>query len=86
MPIGLLGFGEDAVHVGFLGNVALDSYSLAAGFGDLGDNLVCAFFAGGVVDDDGGSFLGEALCDVGSDALGGSCDYCYFSCELAHFL
>ena len=66
----LLRFLEQAVDVRFLRDIGLNRDGPAALGGDLGDDLVRAGPAGGVIDDDGGSFRGELFGDGGADAFG----------------
>ena len=66
----LLRLGEQALDVGLLRHVGLDGDGLAALAGDLGDDAVGPFLAGGVVDDDGRPLGRQVPGDGGADALG----------------
>ncbi len=55
LAVGLDGGVDDGVRVGELGDVTLDGYGCAAGFGDGVDCFIGAGFVGGEVDDDGGA-------------------------------
>jgi hypothetical protein len=48
---------EEAIYISFFGYVSLNCHGFASRAGDLGDDLVRAFLAGGIVDDDGGALL-----------------------------
>jgi len=47
------GFGEKAIDIGFLRDVRLHGDGFAALAGDVGDDAIRAFFARGIIDDDG---------------------------------
>jgi hypothetical protein len=66
---GGVGLSEEPLHVGGIGDIPLDRDCFAALAGDAIDNAVSVVFAGDVIDDDGSSLLGKALCDRRSDSL-----------------
>jgi hypothetical protein len=76
-----LRFGEHTVNVRLLRDVRLNCDGLAAAAGYFGDDLVCARFAGGVVDDHGRAFGRELFGDGGSDVFGCACDDSDFAAE-----
>ena len=77
----LLGFGEQACDVRFLGDVALHGNGLAARAGDFGDDLVRASFTGSVIDDDRRAFRREMFGDGRADAFGRAGDDRDLACE-----
>ena len=77
----LLRFGEQAVNVHLLGNVALHGNGLAARAGDFGDDLVRAGLAGSVIDDDRRAFRREMSGDGSADAFGCARDDGDLACE-----
>src|SRR3984957_9844173 len=79
--VGLLGFGEELVDVGLLGDVALNGDGFAALADDFVDDFVRALFAGGVINDDRGAFGAELPGDGGADAFRCAGDDRYFPFE-----
>ena len=53
-----------------VGKIAMDGDSLAALAGDRSHHALGGFFAGAVVDGNGGAFGGQAGRDLGADTLG----------------
>lgn len=80
-PERFLRFREKLVDVSLFGDVRLYCDSLAACTGYICDDLVGAFLAGSIVNDDCGTFGGEMFGDGSTNALGGSGDDGDFSCE-----
>jgi len=69
MAVGFLRLGEEILDFGFVGDIRTDGDGFAASPGDLFDDDVRAFFAGGVMDDDRGALSGEFLRDSISEPL-----------------
>ena len=82
----LLRLGEQPLDVGRLGDVALHGDGLAALAGDLGDDAVRAFLAGGVVHDDRRALGAQRPGDAGADALRCAGDDGDLTLQLAHVL
>jgi hypothetical protein len=85
-PEGSLGVGKQADDVAGVGDIALQGDRLAAGGGDVGDDLVGSGLAGGVVDNDGRTGRGEVLGNGGADALGGAGDEGGLPASLCDFM
>src|SRR4029077_1921058 len=67
LAVGLLGFGEQPIDVGWLGNVGLHRNGFAARAGYFGYDAISVFLAGGIIDDHRRAFARELLRDGGAD-------------------
>ena len=75
------GFGEKAIDIGFLRDVRLHGDGFAALAGDVGDNAIRAFFARGIIDDDGSTGVTKVGRNGGADTFGGAGDDGDFTAE-----
>src|SRR5213078_5360447 len=75
------GFGEKAIDIGFLRDVRLHGDGFAACAGDVSDDAIRAFFAGGIIDDDGSTGLTKVCRNGGADTFGGAGDDGDFTAE-----
>ena len=81
---GLFGFGEEALCVRCLGDIALYGNGFAALGGDVRNDLVRACLAGCIVDDDLGAGGSEVAGDLRTDALGRASNDGDLTLKLAH--
>jgi len=81
-----LGFTKQPLHVGNLGDVALDSNGLTAIRFDVSDNAVCALSAGRIVYYHCGTCSAQALGDSCTDTLRRTGYDSYLAFQIAHEL
>src|SRR5258708_9142554 len=81
---GFLGLGKDALHVFGFCYISLHRDGLATLGFNFRDNPLRAFFAGGVIDDYGGTFCRQTPGDARADALRRAGHYCHLVRKLTH--